>query len=393
MRFIAQQDLSKLIGEIYDCALDPSLWPHALENITKVFDARMTTILAHDPMTRSVVFLHRWGDDSSQMTSYAEKFAAINPLLTAGWHSDIDEPVNLQRFMDPEEFQLTRFYKEFMAPVGWRDMVGATIQKWVHRYTAITSILGEEVGMTGDRELEVMGLLAPHIRRAVTIHETLQASGERVSNLSAALDIAPNAIFLLDDAGKCLETNQAAERFLSDEDGATVERGRLLFADAEVRAQIAVAVASSAKGECARLTSTVVRAHGRSFAVEMLPLTSGVRQAAHASGRAVLGLFLHEVGCLQPLPGEVLVKLYGLTPAETRLLVLLAQAMSLREAAEALGVREGTARTHLRQVLAKTGAKRQAEAVKLVMSALPRPPGQRRRQADRSGAGRRAAEA
>ena len=67
----------------------------------------------------------------------------------------------------------------------------------------------------------------------------------------------------------------------------------------------------------------------------------------------MLAIFLQEVGSLQPLPGEVLVKLYGLTPAETRLLVLLAQGMNLPEAADTLGVGEATVKTHLQSVLAK----------------------------------------
>ena len=69
--------------------------------------------------------------------------------------------------------------------------------------------------------------------------------------------------------------------------------------------------------------------------------------------------------------GEVLVKLYGLTPAETRILVFLAQGMSLPEAAATLGVGEATVKTHMHNVFAKTGTNRQAEVVKLVMSALP----------------------
>ena len=108
---------------------------------------------------------------------------------------------------------------------------------------------------------------------------------------------------------------------------------------------------------------------GRAFAMEILPLTSPVRQIS--AGRAVLALFIQEIGTTQPLPGEVLVQLYGLTPAETRLLVLLAQNMTLREAADTLGVGEATVKTHLQHVFAKTATSRQAEVVRLVMSALP----------------------
>ncbi|SFK12389.1 response regulator transcription factor [Methylocapsa palsarum] len=65
-------------------------------------------------------------------------------------------------------------------------------------------------------------------------------------------------------------------------------------------------------------------------------------------------------------------KLYGLTPAETRLLVLVAQGMTVVNAAHALGVSAATVKTHMQHLFAKTGARRQVDIVKLVMSALPK---------------------
>jgi DNA-binding CsgD family transcriptional regulator len=99
-------------------------------------------------------------------------------------------------------------------------------------------------------------------------------------------------------------------------------------------------------------------------------LTGGVR--GRSSRRAVAALFIQEVGNFEPLPGELLVKLYGLTMAETRLIALLAQGLSLQKAAHALGVARITARTHLQHIFAQTGTRRQAELIRLVVSAFPR---------------------
>jgi DNA-binding CsgD family transcriptional regulator len=74
--------------------------------------------------------------------------------------------------------------------------------------------------------------------------------------------------------------------------------------------------------------------------------------------------------------GEVLVKLYGLTHAETRIIGLLASDLSLDAAAAALGISRTTARTHLKHIFEKTGTNRQSQLIKLVLSALPRPPAQ-----------------
>lgn len=372
MQLLSPADLSVFIGRIYDCSLDPTLWPATLKRVTEIFNTQNAVLIAHEPLSKNAIFFYQWGDDPARLVAYSEKYAAINPLLTAGWHTEINEPIRLKSLMEPEEFRQTRFFKEFVGPLGWCDMVGATLQKSAQRYTALSATRGREAGLVSDEELELMRILAPHFRRAITIHDALDAQGRKVSNLRKALDLAPSAIFLLNLQGCCLEANRAAERFLSEERLASLRAGQLLFADADVQKMIAAALAATAAGaSVAAPTAGLSSAQsGRRYAIEFLPLTSAVRQPA---GDAAFGLFLQEVGNLQPLPGEVLVKLYGLTPAETRLLVLLAQSMSLDEAAETLGIGKGTARTHLRQIFAKTGVNRQAEVVRLVMSCLPRP--------------------
>lgn len=61
---------------------------------------------------------------------------------------------------------------------------------------------------------------------------------------------------------------------------------------------------------------------------------------------------------------------YAITPAESRLMQLLVQGMTVAEAADALGVSLPTARTHLARLFDKTGTSRQADLVRLAMSAL-----------------------
>jgi DNA-binding CsgD family transcriptional regulator len=64
------------------------------------------------------------------------------------------------------------------------------------------------------------------------------------------------------------------------------------------------------------------------------------------------------------------VRRYAITPAESRVMQLLVQGMAPAEAAEALGISLPTAKTHLARLFDKTGTSRQADLVRLAMSAL-----------------------
>src|SRR5262249_53516425 len=61
-------------------------------------------------------------------------------------------------------------------------------------------------------------------------------------------------------------------------------------------------------------------------------------------------------------------KQFGLTPAEAVLAHELLDGDGIESAAKRIGIGVPTARTHLRRVLAKTGARRQAELVRLVLN-------------------------
>jgi DNA-binding CsgD family transcriptional regulator len=65
--------------------------------------------------------------------------------------------------------------------------------------------------------------------------------------------------------------------------------------------------------------------------------------------------------------GENLIRQrFALAPAQARLVMLLMQGRSVKEAAETLGITEGSARQYLKLVFRKTGARRQSDLVRVV---------------------------
>ncbi|MFK7730135.1 MAG: helix-turn-helix transcriptional regulator, partial [Pseudomonadales bacterium] len=61
-----------------------------------------------------------------------------------------------------------------------------------------------------------------------------------------------------------------------------------------------------------------------------------------------------------------LIDVFGVTPAEAKLIAHLVDGLTLTAAAQALGVSRNTARTQLSSIFGKTGVNRQAQLVKLV---------------------------
>ena len=108
----------------------------------------------------------------------------------------------------------------------------------------------------------------------------------------------------------------------------------------------------------------------RDLAAWVLPLGSGLRLSLGAPYAAQAAVFVRELGSTSPFLAELFVRHYGVTPDECRLLMALVQGMTLKDAADTLGIAHATAKSHLARLFQKTGSERQADLVQLAMTAL-----------------------
>ena len=108
----------------------------------------------------------------------------------------------------------------------------------------------------------------------------------------------------------------------------------------------------------------VQRSRGAPLVAHVLPLPQGDLHSGLPQ-RAVAAVFVADAALPTRLPSDALALLYDLTPAETRVLELVAAGRSPAEVSAQLGVAPSTVKTHLLRVFDKTGCSRQAELVRL----------------------------
>jgi DNA-binding CsgD family transcriptional regulator len=100
--------------------------------------------------------------------------------------------------------------------------------------------------------------------------------------------------------------------------------------------------------------------------VLVAPLSPDVTLAAQHQNPAAL-ILITDLDSRPELLGKRLAELFGLTPAEACLAVALAGGKRLEDVAEERGVRMPTLRTQLRAILDKTGTRRQADLMRLIV--------------------------
>lgn len=190
----------------------------------------------------------------------------------------------------------------------------------------------------------------------------------RLKGLTAAINSSDAAVLLIDEDGRLIFANDAAEGLLAQADGlrrsgGTIGAGRL---SDTMRLQAAIEHVIAGIDPCE--TTPVIALQRRSGRA----LIAAIVRADPATAGAGAVVYVFDPGRdLLPLIAPVC-KLYGLSPVETRLACLLADGMALVEAAEKIRVREQTARSYLKQIFMKTDTNRQAELVWLMLKSSVR---------------------
>src|SRR5262245_651303 len=270
---------------------------------------------------------------------------------------------------------LARNYVEGLLSVGGLDDPNLARLALVHLADLVSAALDGTAGEITSRLVDNSG--AAPLRRQSEIaypcpavsRAPLSRADSRAAISAATLDVMAMPILILDAEGHCIDTNAAADRLLAATKLIRISGGVLVSADRDARREVADAVRAAAAGANPPSKRATVVAltleENRRYAAEVIPLS----RESERNG-SLAALLLQEIGKLQPLPDEILVKLYGLTRAEARLVTLLAQDLSLEDAAAALGVARTTAKTHLQHVFEKTGTKRQQQVIRLALSAI-----------------------
>jgi DNA-binding CsgD family transcriptional regulator len=98
-----------------------------------------------------------------------------------------------------------------------------------------------------------------------------------------------------------------------------------------------------------------------------------IERAVGGSGNATAFLFISDPNKTRPPSIDALKQLFGFSNSEAKLAFGLAQGLDIKEVAESMEVTVQTARTYLKSLFEKTGANRQADLVRTLITAIPLP--------------------
>jgi DNA-binding CsgD family transcriptional regulator len=216
------------------------------------------------------------------------------------------------------------------------------------------------------RHIDLLRLLAPHLRRAAQIHSCLEKMRLGDAGGAEALDRLARGVIVADRASKPLFVNRIAAEIMAEADGLRIDSAGLCAARSVETAAIRRKIAAASDPASVRAAGGAVRVSRASIRPPLAVLIAPLKAGWFVQREPAAILLINDPERSAPVPSAYLQQIYGLTPAEAAVTVEVLRGSGLRSAAAKLGITTSTVRTHLQRVFEKTQTRRQAELVRLI---------------------------
>ena len=362
-------DVPGIIDAIYDSAVFPDRWPQALEKLGRAFDCTSVALIDRNLQTLAAR-VETAGVDASSRSEFLDVWSArdLVRLRTRSWRPGA---IELDHQIVPKaELFASDYYHGFMKPRDMRALMRLTL---AHRgrFLTIISLLRPHSAQDFDAAaIERCQVLMPHLQRAAQIRFQAGDAGAILGGLSDVIDRSATAVLLLDRDGQVKFASRAARNMAAAADAFLLRRNQLeIFnPDDDAAFQRLVAGAAGALGDFDARGGVMRLARGPGKSGYTVTVARAGEETSWI-GNEPMVLVLIANPDVTPIPTrEVLAQLFGFTVSETRVAERLMMGDSPEQAATFLQVKTATARWHLAALYRKTGTKRQAELVRLLLS-------------------------
>lgn len=363
-----------LMAHIYDAAIDRSLWPGVLESIRQYAGVTAVTLVAVDRKLGAISFSAGANTTNDGELAYIRKYCALDPRMRMLIPADTCQWIYCHEHLGEAFVRSDPFYQEMLIPLGLRYVAGnkvfedenVMISLALHQAVGESPVTREHTNRTDE--------VVPHLQRAIRLSiSTFLFSVQALVGVEIVNRLR-YPVFLLSDESRIIHMNPAAVEATESPAGVLRVRNHQKLVSADPQS---TRVLENAVLRCAQVASSpAAQPSGGETIVVSLSRGEGERAVkgfvTPLQPQAVMGVFGPRQVIMaafsdptkSALPeASFLMAAYGLSPAEARVALLVAQGRMMKEVADELGVKSTTARTQLESVYRKTSTSKQSELV------------------------------
>ncbi len=371
-----------ILASLHEASLDDAHWPTASALIDEALGVHGNCMGLFDWHSQAEVqlffvgFFFRGQRRLDLEREYYEDYFPLDERYARAQQFPASQPVHITHLYTEEELKNSVVYNDLATRMHAQDSINLRLDG--PDGSTICWGINDPVDGNGwpSARLESIQRLLPHIRQYVRMRHALAAARALGASLTELLDTANAGIIQLDWRGRILEVNDRARNLLRTGDGLFDERGFLSARSPEDNTHLRALLKQALplfKSQGVAGSVMVRRESG------LPPLVLHINPVSRHETDLRIGPLAALVLVVDPMdrpridPARVEAAL-GLTGTESRVAALLAEGMSVRDIAAAMGRKESTIRSHVKHMFAKYHLSRQADLVRLVLSLTHFPP-------------------
>jgi len=361
-------ELQSLLDALYDAAVDPTHWADFLNHLTRAVGGESAALVLHDFENVSSSVAEQVGLSSEGTRLYAQHYYKLDVWTAKARESGKSVLTTTSEQLCPwSEFRRTEYYNDFLRPPGIALGVFSLITVSYAHISSLSVYRGRN-GEFSHPDLEIVEFLNPHVRRAFRVHSEVGRLRSAANGWNAALNAISTPVFLLGLSSRVIGMNDAAALLVSKSDGLLITKSGISAERASEAHQLRQVVKTATAASSNTSKPAAVKVTRRSGSPLNLLISPAPSYVEPETDRKVIALLFVSDPDQRPLPAaSVLQMLYGLTAAESRLALHLANGQDLHGICDEVSITYATARAHLRNIFQKLGIRRQAELASLIL--------------------------
>jgi DNA-binding CsgD family transcriptional regulator len=362
-------ELSSLLEDLYGAPLEPQRWNSFLDKLCMITNSSCGYVMgAYQEEGNVILAGGGQNHDAEFFHLYSEHYGSSDPFRPGHGHPPVIGLNDGRDLIDHAVVVKTEFYNDLLLKYDMEYMTLLLSSFSASQTEGVSLWTNQKHQGTTVESQQLLEMLLPHVQTALALRRKVNSIQSLGLFSETVMDAMSVAALLVDERGRVHQMNRRVESYLVRGSGLCLSRGHLKATDSRDTPQLSKLLRGAASrnrdGALPGGAMRVARPNDGPLYVSVVPSPS--ENVLDGSGRYAV-VFLYDQNAPQGNRSLMMRQLYQLTPVEVRMADLLCSGLTIRDAADVLRLTLETARFHVKQILRKTGVRRQAELIRLML--------------------------
>lgn len=375
---LSEQTFLRLLDLVYAAAEDPRKWREFYSALTPALGVKSIHMVAIDKSNGSLSYSDGDNLPTEGELAYMHHYRRIDPRNAIQAAAPEGKVMHYPAMLAEDVVATHPIYQEFLIPYDRHYCTQCNLVDTPQATVLLSTLGGEAEGPLSAAAEAFLDRLVPHLQRAcrIGIRAFVYSHQALVGNLLVSRLRQP--VILMTAGGNVMHSNEAAQELLRHTSLVQVKDGMLRLPkpsldellrrcrDLEQSVRTAGPGADDAMASASQFQSLRVE-HGMDAMYAFFTMLTPQREMGAFGLRPLVMLLFYHPDSAPGIDASLLYAVFGLTPAEARVAIMLAEGLTLKEIAAAQGIQHDTVRKQLGSIYLKTSTNRQPELVRLLL--------------------------